>query len=423
MKKRILLTMGAAFAVTAAMAQAPLKSPVAPKQILELPARPKANANADKQVTDHYYFSYEDAEADLGREIVGWFAGNLQDRRDTTSSYGRSRGYYSMVSKFGDLVVFNSNTDEILYGDYNNVQELRLDSVLFVAGFLKSTPVNIKDSLIVSVYGVDANNFPVISGTPIATDTLELTESIPATNTGSSGAYLKVEFGGIVIPNHKFAIRFEFRGDTLDSLYLGYQFPSDGQSCVVDGTPAPYNAPTGGEYYPQTYYTAPLDPDTLPDLSVVPVSSVLLPRDPASERPYQYLWYSTCNGTSSSIDGATYTNNPATNGTQYLMTVPFVTIKHNINVQDMDAKSLTVNNYPNPAADFTTVEFSTVNEGNATLKVTDLTGKQIANHNLGKVVNGVNKFDLNTSNYSAGVYVYTLNVDGIQVTKKFVVAK
>lgn len=430
MKKRILLTLGASMLVGASFAQAPIKS--APQSINHklmngMPSKPSSLVNGNKEVTDRYYFDFIEAEADLGSNFDGWFAGSLQDHRDTTSIFGNSRGYYSVVSKYSDMVIFNNSDGSILYGDFANVSELKLDSIYFVLGFVKQTAASIKDSLKISIYDVDANDHPVISGTPIAEEIIEFTETFPAGNTGLSGGYFGVDFNGIVIPNKKFSVRFEYIGDTADSMYIGYQFPSDGTPCVVDGNPAGFEAPIEGNYYPQSYYVSPYGKDTIDvggvDSIIFNQQTVLVPRDPASTRPGQFIWYSLCNGISPSIGGVTYANNPAANGFQYLMVIPIVTLTHNISVQDMEAKSVIVNNFPNPAVENTTIEYTVPAEGNVTLMVTDLTGKQLVNQNLGKVAGGKNSYVLNTSEFNAGVYIYTVNYNGTQVTRKFVVSK
>lgn len=430
MKKRTLLTLGASLIVGASFAQAPLKT--GPQSLKHrvmsgTPAKPNTMIKANKNVTDSYYFDYTSAEADLGTAFDGWFAAELQDHRDTTSIFGDSRGYYSVVSKYTELVIFSNADDNILYGDYSNVSALNLDSVQFVLGFVKHTGPSVKDSLKISIYDVDANDHPAITGTPIAEKIVEFTSTFPVGNTGLNGDIFNVDFGGVNIPNKKFSIRFEYIGSNLDSMYIGYQFPSDGTPCVVQGQSAGYDAPIAGNYYPQSYYVAPYGKDTITvggvDSIIYNQQTILMPRDPASTRPGQYLWYSLCNGVNPSINGVEYANNPQTNGFQYLWVFPNVTLTHNISVQDMEAKSVIVNNFPNPAVENTTIEYTVPAEGNVTLTVTDLTGKQLVNQNLGKVAGGKNSYVLNTTEFNAGVYIYTVNYNGTQVTRKFVVSK
>ncbi len=419
MKKRILLTIGAAFAVTAAMAQAPVKS-MEGQTIKRMAGEKPAAFNGNKSTTDNYRFDYDEAELQLGSFLEGLIPITLQDRRDTTSVYNESksasRARYSVVSKFADLTIFDSDANMII-GDYANVQSLKVDSVWFFMSLEKVTPSSVKDSIKISLIPVDNGGYPDITATPIAVQYKEYTASTP--NAATSVVMESVDFGGVTIPNKKFAVRFQYMGDKADTLMLAYYYPHDETPCLINNQSQSFFAPVAGAFYPQSYYTVNWGADTV-NLNPLEIyydtESALFPLGPQYQSPGAFVWYIGCNG-------ITTANTAATNMFQYLAVYPYITLEHSIGVQDMDAKSIAVTNYPNPAADFTTVEFSTVNEGNATLKVTDLTGKQIANYNLGKVVNGVNKFDLNTSNYSAGVYVYTLNVDGIQVTKKFVVTK
>lgn len=81
-------------------------------------------------------------------------------------------------------------------------------------------------------------------------------------------------------------------------------------------------------------------------------------------------------------------------------------------------------NMPNPANNSTTIRYNLANAGaNVTLEVYDVTGQLVTSVDQGTQAAGQHTIDLNTANYGAGVYFYTLNVDGVKVTKKMVIAE
>jgi hypothetical protein len=81
-------------------------------------------------------------------------------------------------------------------------------------------------------------------------------------------------------------------------------------------------------------------------------------------------------------------------------------------------------NIPNPAANSTTIKYNLAKNGsNVALEVYDVTGQLIESVDQGTQLAGQHQIDLNTTNYSAGVYFYTLNVDGVKVTKRMVISE
>ncbi len=81
-------------------------------------------------------------------------------------------------------------------------------------------------------------------------------------------------------------------------------------------------------------------------------------------------------------------------------------------------------NMPNPANNSTTISYSLANAGSSVvLEVYDVTGQLVQTVDQGNRAAGAHQVELNTANYAAGVYFYTLNVDGMKVTKKMVIAE
>ncbi len=78
-------------------------------------------------------------------------------------------------------------------------------------------------------------------------------------------------------------------------------------------------------------------------------------------------------------------------------------------------------NYPNPARDFTKLDFELSNSANVSIKITDYTGRTVAIINKGFVAAGKHLTTVNTENWEAGIYFYTLTAGGFIETKSMTV--
>ena len=76
--------------------------------------------------------------------------------------------------------------------------------------------------------------------------------------------------------------------------------------------------------------------------------------------------------------------------------------------------------YPNPTSSISTVEFNLVNASEATISITDLSGKIVSERNLGQLNAGVNATEINTTSFNAGIYYVTVSSNGSSVTKKLI---
>lgn len=76
--------------------------------------------------------------------------------------------------------------------------------------------------------------------------------------------------------------------------------------------------------------------------------------------------------------------------------------------------------YPNPTATTSTVEFNLVNASEATISITDLSGKIVSERNLGQLNAGANATEINTTSFNAGVYYVTIASNGSSVIKKLI---
>jgi len=80
-------------------------------------------------------------------------------------------------------------------------------------------------------------------------------------------------------------------------------------------------------------------------------------------------------------------------------------------------------NYPNPFNPSTTINFSLPNSGLVSLKVYDISGKEIANLVNENLTVGTYEYKFNAASLSSGIYFYTLKSDKITETKKMLLVK
>jgi len=93
-------------------------------------------------------------------------------------------------------------------------------------------------------------------------------------------------------------------------------------------------------------------------------------------------------------------------------------------VQNIEANGLSVGqNYPNPANGTTEISYSITKSSDVVFSVYDMTGRKIMENSMSEVAPGQHYVILNTNQFTPGVYMYTFNVNGVQVTKRMVVTQ
>jgi hypothetical protein len=80
-------------------------------------------------------------------------------------------------------------------------------------------------------------------------------------------------------------------------------------------------------------------------------------------------------------------------------------------------------NYPNPFNPSTSIQFSIPKDGNTSLKIYDMTGREVAVYLDGFVKAGFYNADVDASAFATGVYFYTLTSGSFVETKKMVLVK
>ena len=91
----------------------------------------------------------------------------------------------------------------------------------------------------------------------------------------------------------------------------------------------------------------------------------------------------------------------------------------------VDLLSHSVQVYPNPISDRVTFSSTLNQDSNIELSITDMMGRQVYFNNFGIQQAGDNKIDISIKNYNlkAGVYTYTLSIDGMPLTGKMIINK
>ena len=76
--------------------------------------------------------------------------------------------------------------------------------------------------------------------------------------------------------------------------------------------------------------------------------------------------------------------------------------------------------YPNPASSKTTIHLNLESQASVVLSLLDVSGKVLSSKNHGSL-NGSWNLDLNTSNYTSGVYFISVLIDGNKITKQLII--
>jgi Secretion system C-terminal sorting domain len=95
----------------------------------------------------------------------------------------------------------------------------------------------------------------------------------------------------------------------------------------------------------------------------------------------------------------------------------------NVGVQEEVAANATLGqNIPNPATGETTIRYNLAAAGDVQLDIFDVTGKLVMSFDQGNQSTGSYQINFSTENLEAGVYFYSLNVNGSKITRRMVVA-
>jgi hypothetical protein len=126
-------------------------------------------------------------------------------------------------------------------------------------------------------------------------------------------------------------------------------------------------------------------------------------------------------GHSLSSDATQAANNTATNDIVYV-SVPVTDLVSGINTASSPTQSFSVSqNYPNPFKGSSSFEIELDKSATTTLEIHNIYGQLIQQEQLGKLQPGKHIINIDGRNLSAGMYYYTINVNGEKVSKNFII--
>lgn len=275
-----------------------------------------------------------------------------------------------------------------------------IDSVFILGGH--SNYSGQPDTIVIVTIGLNGGGYPQ-NNTVLDRDTLI------ATNFGAVNSFLQAAVIGVEV-NHqittattRFAIRVEYYGDrTLDTFGILAGFGDLGPgNCPTNSNLPNFALPSHHALNSYRY-----DQRFSPQYGMLPTAANL-------------DTYYECNGTAGKQAGLDSEHFLQNWGIWAKITL------QNVGIDELGTSAISLDqNMPNPANDGTTIKYSLAGNGNnVTLEVYDVTGQLIESIDQGSRAAGQHTIDLNTMNYAAGVYFYTLNVDGVKVTKKMVIGE
>jgi len=116
--------------------------------------------------------------------------------------------------------------------------------------------------------------------------------------------------------------------------------------------------------------------------------------------------------------------NEARKAIEYILKVKFgetvgISDSENSLVKHLDLQQ----NYPNPFNPATLINFSLKNSSAVSLKIFDLTGREVAVLVQGELPAGLHTYKFNALNLSSGIYFYQLQSGNDKVVRKMVLQK
>ena len=93
----------------------------------------------------------------------------------------------------------------------------------------------------------------------------------------------------------------------------------------------------------------------------------------------------------------------------------------NISVKEVPNSFSLGDAFPNPSSNDVTIAFDLKSNNNVSIKLVNLVGQEVMNIANDKFSAGANEVKFNVSNLTAGVYFYTMTVDGVSQSQKIMI--
>jgi len=82
-----------------------------------------------------------------------------------------------------------------------------------------------------------------------------------------------------------------------------------------------------------------------------------------------------------------------------------------------------INIFPNPASSVLNIDWNNFQPGNATISITDVTGKIVSRNELINNASGTGSMEVNVANLKDGIYLLTISSEQVHFTNKITIAK
>lgn len=99
------------------------------------------------------------------------------------------------------------------------------------------------------------------------------------------------------------------------------------------------------------------------------------------------------------------------------------TLNYTVGVQEVLGGDHSVKMYPNPVTTEGTISYNLINAGTVSVKVLDITGREVATVFEGAQEAGEQNVKFDVSSLNNGIYFYQLNAGGLVITNKMVITK
>ncbi len=99
------------------------------------------------------------------------------------------------------------------------------------------------------------------------------------------------------------------------------------------------------------------------------------------------------------------------------------TISNENEIKELPSGYALEQNYPNPFNPTTNINFTVNNTGLVSIKVYDMTGREVATLANGRFAAGTHTATFDASNLASGVYLYSLQANGVRLTNKMTLIK
>lgn len=290
-------------------------------------------------------------------------------------------------------VAFDSIYD--VYADqgypFSTFTSIRVDSIFALIGHMNSTGMN--DTLQFKITNLTGANYP-------GATTYNTTEIVSNTSYTGGASWLN---SGVVYtnPNYtlpagvkKFGIKMEYHGNPADTLGIVAGFNDAGGPCGAGSY-----KPTNSVWYPNSYQYS-------------TTYSLLVPTSGGGD------FYYDCN-MSGSLDA-----NDGNSTYQNAGIWVYVTLDPTGIDEDYAAKGIRLSqNEPNPFNRISTIRYELAKASDVNFSVYDVTGKRVMEQITERASAGEYSITLDATNFTKGVYFYTLTANGNKVTKKMIIAE